>query len=237
MALAFVLGGLNWFALLGYIAMMIIVAIYVGSIGVFCSSTFKRTIASIVMTFLISFALLVIPYILFFVIYGIGEAVYQSMYYYGNSAYMTIPDLNMGILPMIMLVNPLSGFLDYMLQTMDISSMHELIEEMDAFGTIMPILAYGWIPMNIIVSGGISYFFIRMAAKKLNPIKRIKKKNRKNVPPIVGPTGMQTQGTSASAQPMPLLYQPGQSSQPEPPADATPQGPSTEKLIGGTNVR
>ena len=53
MAIAFILGGLNWFALLGYIVMMLVVVIYVGSVGVFCSSCFKKTIVSIVMTFLI----------------------------------------------------------------------------------------------------------------------------------------------------------------------------------------
>lgn len=226
MAIAFILGGLNWFALLGYFAMMIVVAIYVGSIGVFCSSAFKRTIASVVMTFLISFALLIIPYILFLTIVSIAGAWY-SAYYYSYSYVGAIPDLNLGILPMIMLLNPISGFFDYMMQTMDITSVHELLKEADCFGTIMPILGYAWIPMNLIVCGAISYFFIRMAARKLNPIKKIKRKKAA----VTGPVGMQPQVNPVPVQPVPQLYQPNQQTVPVQQTTPVQQGVPMEQQV------
>jgi hypothetical protein len=172
------------------------------------------------MTFLISFALLVIPYILFLFIYGFAEGIYSSIYY-SSGVYTSYPNLNLGLLPMIMLVNPISGFFDYMMQTMDITSVHEMISASSDFGTVMPILAYGWIPMNVIVSGAISYFFIRMAARKLNPIRKQKKKRKAAVPVVAG-TPMPTQ---------PVMAEP---TMPTQPVVADPQ---TEKLIGGTNVR
>lgn len=203
MAIAFVLGGLNWFALLGYIFMMIVVAIFVGSIGIFCSSAFKKTIVSIVMTFLLEFAVLAVPVFLFMGILGGGAVMYEYIYYESNYA-GTIPDPNFGILPLIMIGNPLTGFLDYMLRVMDADNIAVVIRDTDIFGTIMPVIAHAWIPLNVLACGGISYFFLKMAAKKLNPIKKVKKKKQAPVPnPVQIPN-------QASAQGMPQMYQPQQ---------------------------
>lgn len=247
MAIAFVLGGLNWFALVGYIFMMIIIAIYVGSVGVFCSSAFKKTIASIVVTFLIEFALLAIPIIVFFGIMGVGSIVYEIVYYESNYTGM-IPDLNFGILPFIMIGNPLVGFMDYMLQTMDVTSLAEILKDSDMFGVIMPILAHAWIPVNVIVCVAISYFFLRMAARKLNPIKKTKKKKKKQMvagqpmpgQPIPGqPMQAATNAEFQMAQPQvnPQLYQPhdpalSQQSavQPQPVVSASGESGITEQL-------
>ena len=197
MAIAFVLGGLNWFALLGYILMMVVIGIYIGSVGVFCSCAFKKTIISIVMTFLITIALLAVSIVLFFVIISIG-AVIHEMIYYDSSYTGTVPDLNFGILPLIMIGNPITGFFDYMLRSMDAMSIAELLDESDVFGTIMPIIAQAWIPLNVIVSGAISYFFLRMAARKLNPIKKLKKKKKKAMQ-----AGHPVPGQPIPGQPMP----------------------------------
>lgn len=221
MAIAFVLGGLNWFALLGYIIMMIIVAIYVGSVGIFCSSAFKKTIVSIVMTFLLEFALLAIPIFLFLGVIGAGGIIYE-MIYYGINYSGTIPDPNFGILPLIMIGNPLTGCLDYMLRVMEIPSLAELFKKMDCFGVVMPIIAHAWIPLNIIACAGISYFFLRMAARKLNPIKKIKKKKKKSMQeqPVPNHNVVPTQGN-------PQLYQPQQ----QIPAQPQETTGTTERLI------
>lgn len=203
MAIAFVLGGLNWFALLGYIFMMIVVAIFVGSLGIFCSSAFKKTIVSIVMTFLLEFAVLAVPVFLFIGILGGGAIAYEYIYYESNYV-GNIPDPNFGILPLLMIGNPLTGFLDYMLRVMQTYSIAEMIKDADIFGIIMPIVAHAWIPLNVLVCGGISYFFLKMAAKKLNPIKKLKKKKQAPVPmPVQNPNQVSDQG-------MPQLYQPQQ---------------------------
>lgn len=225
MAIAFVLGGLNWFALLGYIFMMVVIAIFIGSLGIFCSSAFKKTIVSIVMTFLLEFAVLAVPVFLFIGILGGGAIIYDYIYYESNYV-GNIPDPNFGILPLLMIGNPLTGFLDYMLRVMDVYSIAQMIDDADVFGVIMPVIAHAWIPMNILVCGGISYFFLKMAAKKLNPIKKLKKKKRAPVPmPAQNPN-------SASLQGMPQLYQPQQGAlqaqQVVPPQEPTA---ITEKLI------
>lgn len=217
MAISFVLGGLNWFALLGFIVMILVVAILVGSIGVFCSSAFKKTIASIVMTFLIEFGVLFLPLIICGGVLGVEAIAYAAV----TDQMMNPPDPNFGPTPFIMILTPLTGFFDYMMRVMNLTSIAEILREADMFGVITPILSYAWIPVNVIISGLISYFFLRMAARKLNPIKKRKKKVPKQM------EAQKLQGIPVA--PQPQLYQPQmmqgqpQVAQPQPQMMGQPQ--------------
>lgn len=199
MAIAFVLGGLNWFALLGYIVMMLVVVVYVGSVGVFCSSCFKKTIVSIVITFLIEGALLVIPFMLFGTVMVSVASIYEAMVINGMLSGTTDP--NFGVLPMMLIGNPITGFFDYMVRSMDLTSIYEIIDDSGYFGFVMPLLAHAWIPMNVIASAAISWFFIWAAAKKLNPVKKSKRKKRRGVAAQPQPV-MPTQAVTEPPQPV-----------------------------------
>lgn len=197
MAISFVLGGLNWFALLGFIVMILVVAVLVGSIGVFCSSAFKKTIASIVMTFLIEFGVLFLPLIICGGVLGVEAIAYAAV----TDQMMNPPDPNFGPTPFIMILTPLTGFFDYMMRVMNLTSIAEILREADMFGVITPILSYAWIPVNVIISGLLSFFFLRMAASKLNPIKKHKKKK--------APKQMEAQKLQGMpVAPQPQRYQP-----------------------------
>lgn len=217
MAISFVLGGLNWFALLGFIVMILVVAILVGSIGVFCSSAFKKTIASIVMTFLIEFGVLFLPLIICGGVLGVEAIAYAAV----TDQMMNPPDPNFGPTPFIMILTPLTGFFDYMMRVMNLTSIAEILREADMFGVITPILSYAWIPVNVIISGLLSFFFLRMAARKLNPIKKRKKKAPKQM------EAQKLQGMPVA--PQPQLYQPQmmqgqpQVAQPQPQMMGQPQ--------------
>ncbi len=217
MAISFVLGGLNWFALLGFIAMILVVAILVGSIGVFCSSAFKKTIASIVMTFLIEFGVLFLPLIICGGVLGVEAIAYAAV----TDQMMNPPDPNFGPTPFIMILTPLTGFFDYMMRVMNLTSIAEILREADMFGVITPILSYAWIPVNVIISGLLSFFFLRMAARKLNPIKKRKKKVPKQM------EAQKLQGMPVA--PQPQRYQPQmmqgqpQVAQPQPQMMGQPQ--------------
>ena len=217
MAISFVLGGLNWFALLGFIAMILVVAILVGSIGVFCSSAFKKTIASIVMTFLIEFGVLFLPLIICGGVLGVEAIAYAAV----TDQMMNPPDPNFGPTPFIMILTPLTGFFDYMMRVMNLTSIAEILREADMFGVITPILSYAWIPVNVIISGLLSFFFLRMAARKLNPIKKRKKKVPKQM------EAQKLQGMPVA--PQPQRYQPQmmqgqpQVAQPQPQMTGQPQ--------------
>ena len=53
MSLGFLYGGMRWKSLLVFIAYMFVITFFAGSIGIFCSVKFKKTITSIVVTLLI----------------------------------------------------------------------------------------------------------------------------------------------------------------------------------------
>ena len=114
---------------------------------------------------------------------------------------MNPPDPNFGPTPFIMILTPLTGFFDYMMRVMNLTSIAEILREADMFGVITPILSYAWIPVNVIISGLLSFFFLRMAASKLNPIKKHKKKK--------APKQMEAQKLQGMpVAPQPQRYQP-----------------------------
>lgn len=225
MAISFVLGGLNWFALLGFIVMILVVAVLVGSIGVFCSSAFKKTIVSIVMTFLIEFGVLVLPMIICGGVLGIEAITYAAV----TDQMANPPDPNFGPTPFIMILTPLTGFFDYMMRVMNLTSIAEILTDADMFGVITPILSYAWIPVNVIISGLLSFFFLRMAASKLNPIKKRKKKTPKQMEAQklqgmpVAPQPQRYQPQMMQGQPQMMQGQPQMMRQPQPQEQVPPQ--------------
>ena len=70
MAIAFVLGGMNWWALFGLIGMMLYLGIYVGSVGIFCSSVVKKSIMATILTIVIGIGIIIVT----LVIFAIGNA-------------------------------------------------------------------------------------------------------------------------------------------------------------------
>lgn len=177
MAIAFILGGLNWIVLLEFIIMVCFISLFIGCIGVFCSSTFKKTIVSIVMTLLFEGLFFLLPVIIFFVAMAIATSIQYAM----NPNLVRI---NFGILPMIMIENPLVAFFDFMLRAMNVSSLSELLKDSDSFGKLMPIIAKAWIPMSIVVNALIGYGFLLLAAKKINPIRKTKKMGQPRMLPV-----------------------------------------------------
>lgn len=65
MAIAFVLGGMSWWALLGLIVMLLYLGLYVGSVGIFCSSVVKKSIMATVLTIVIGIVIIVVTTIIF----------------------------------------------------------------------------------------------------------------------------------------------------------------------------
>jgi ABC-type transport system involved in multi-copper enzyme maturation permease subunit len=81
MALAFVIGGLEWSSLLYFILAIILLSVFSGSIGICCSSFCHRSIVAVVLSFAIYFVIYVltfVPLILSF-LWTKGERAGESM--------------------------------------------------------------------------------------------------------------------------------------------------------------
>lgn len=59
MALSFVVGGLGWSTLLSYLGTVLLLAVFSGSIGIFCSSICRKSITAVILSF-----------VCYFVVYG-----------------------------------------------------------------------------------------------------------------------------------------------------------------------
>lgn len=164
MAVAFVLGGLNWFNLLGYIVIMMSIVFYVASLGVLCSSAFKKTVVSIVLTFVFIFAVIAISGSIF----GVLTALSQYVYYDSNSS------IELGFEAFIMLFNPCSGMFDFTIRALGGDGIAGMMESANGYNSIATTFATMWIPFSLILNVAIGLFFSYLAAKRINPLKKIR---------------------------------------------------------------
>lgn len=170
MAIAFVLGGMSWWALLGLFAMLLYLGIYVGSVGVFCSSVVKKSVMATILTIAIGIGILVATTVILYI--GIGWKLYQI------SIMSSGVDYNAGAIPMIMLLNPYSPIVDFLIRTMSSTSLAAFIDEIGTtpvpggFGLIYEL----WIPISVTLNLLVSLGFLKLAARNIAVTRNKKKK-------------------------------------------------------------
>lgn len=167
MAIAFVLGGMSWWALLGLIGMMLYLGIYVGSVGIFCSSVVKKSIMATILTIVIGFAIIIVT----LVIMGIGNGI--AAYHAAMNGSI---NSGSGISTLIMLINPYSPFFDFMVRTMTSSSMYDMMDSAVNQSVILRIVYKGWIPISIVLNLLIALGFLKMASLNISVTRNKKKK-------------------------------------------------------------
>lgn len=155
MAIAFVLGGMSWWALFGLIGMMLYLGIYVGSVGIFCSSVVKKSIMATVLTIVIGFAIIIVT----FVILGIGNGI-AAYHAAVNSSTSYGPGASM----LIMLLNPYSPFFDFMVRTMTSSSIYDMMDSAGNKSAILGVIYQGWIPISIVLNLLVAFGFLKLAS-------------------------------------------------------------------------
>ncbi|MDE6714096.1 MAG: ABC transporter permease subunit [Lachnospiraceae bacterium] len=163
MALAFVLGGLSWWVLFLFLVVIFVFATFVGSVGVFCSSISSRSVTSITRTYGLSLSMCVI-----------------TMFPEMILTYVTGRRSTDGML--FFMLNPVL-FLEefFMLSMRGDSEMSYEIHRSDGF--LIKLLAHGPDSLWCILSGicilGLSLFFMYLAARNIDPLKKKDKKIRK----------------------------------------------------------
>jgi ABC-type transport system involved in multi-copper enzyme maturation permease subunit len=173
MAIAFVLGGLDWWVLFAYIGMMLYLGIYVGSIGIF-SSSIKKTSIGATITSIVIIAAIVIGT---FIIYLVGFWVYDYSKYGSTTNNVDIFNLTTTVL----MFNPVVPFFDFMLRSCGAESIYVLgkytIATQRMYGYMEFLYKYCIavsIPLNLIVS----YGFMRLAARRTVVARKRKRRNK-----------------------------------------------------------
>ncbi|MBQ4522778.1 MAG: ABC transporter permease subunit [Lachnospiraceae bacterium] len=176
-SLAFLFGGINWVNIIYMLGIFLVISIFAGSIGIYCSSVFKKTLPAIIVSMVIE---------LFFVFgtliaYGVSAGFYEYYVYQNNIEDQTTSL----VLPWLMVANPAALVADYLYRVFNSEGIfHSTASLLFAYSshnlsgmekTLINGLNYWMIP-NILVLLGVSMIFIKMAANRINPLRRKGKK-------------------------------------------------------------
>lgn len=177
MAICFLYGGIQWQYLLIFVLEIMVIAFFTGAIGIWCSSVFKKTIVSVIMTLVFEFIFYMVP--LWIVIGAFAVKSNQLM----AAGLTDTPSL--GNVPLIMLLDPAFGAVDGIGSACYGYSIAHMVFTEGLYGTfetapfVQKISAY-WSWISLVVTILLGFGFAFLAARRIDSVrlkgKRMKKK-------------------------------------------------------------
>lgn len=168
LTISFILGGMEWQYILYFAIMSVVISILIGSIGICCSAFAKTTKVAIVFTFLgecfflciTSFGTTIIKYAYYILTYdsAIGEGI----------------DLNIQWSAILVLLNPIALYYDFMQKSLGRNGISEAIYntfDISYNNKLDQLMEYGWFPASLIVQLLVAFILLRLSAHIINPIK------------------------------------------------------------------
>lgn len=154
MALSFVVGGMSWMNLFYYVLTIILLSIFAGSIGIFCSAFCRKSISAVIMSFAICFVIYGLTYVPMFIstIFGGG--------YIGESM-------------LLLLFNPTMFFEEFFALIMSGSTLIDstMFSRNDVgFITYYVVQGNVWMFASVVAILLLSFVFMLVAAWKINPM-------------------------------------------------------------------
>jgi len=172
--LVFAIGGITFSNLLEFMILIVVTALFVGSIGIFFSTLFKKTTAATVSTYgtllFLGVGTLAILWAITIVDGLKSSQVSASTEIYNNA--------DVGNWILILLINP--GITCLAMIEGQIGTGSRLTEFFRYFGNISNELQNNWFFLSILVQLGISILLIFCSAKLLDPLCKICHRKNKN---------------------------------------------------------
>ncbi|MCM1046342.1 MAG: ABC transporter permease [Candidatus Gastranaerophilales bacterium] len=170
MALSFVIGGMSWSYLLWFFGIALLLSFLSASIGILCSAICKKSISAVILSYifyLFFFAATFLPYI-FYLILDSFPMSYQAnglLDVYGENSIL------------FLLLNPIMYLIEFFGRIMAGESLVNSIPGSRTVGPIRFVASgYWWMIFSTILFLTVSFLFLWIAAKKIDPIKRRGKK-------------------------------------------------------------
>lgn len=175
MALAFLYGGIQWKFLFVFLVAILVTAFFCGAIGIWCASIFKKTILSIIMTLVVELA------------FFLGTIAVVAGFYAGKFAMLinaaggtvsSVLTVKMGWIPAILFLNPATGFVDCILHTYTgISFMNQFMSSgtLGSVASGLVSISAHWYVISFIVTAALGVFFIFLAARRLDAVRKKEK--------------------------------------------------------------
>lgn len=177
-SLAFLFGGISWINIIYMLGIFLVISFFAGSIGIYCSSVFKKTLPAIIVSMIVELAFTVGT----FIVYLISAGLYE-VYVYDNNADETLRL----VLPWMMISNPATLVAEYIYRVFSSKGQfHSVALIFEPYGhhdqsmlqeTLVKVLDY-WIIPNILFIFAISMIFVKMAANKINPLRKGRKRRK-----------------------------------------------------------
>ncbi len=169
MAIAFVLGGMSWWSLLGLFGMLLYIGIYVGSVGVFSSSVVKKSVLATILTIAIGFGIIIVTMVLFYVLLAV------EMYY---EEQIGSPSIVVGAIPLTLLLNPYTPFVDFLIRAMTNYGLSDIFTEIGDLSAGYKILYKAWIPVSVVLNLLIALGFLKLASLNISVTRNKKRRGR-----------------------------------------------------------
>lgn len=179
MALCFIIGGMSWAYLFWFLGIALLVSIFSASIGILCSSLCKKSIGAVIMSYgfyLIFFVGTVIPYL----VYEIFEVnTTRTM----NMTTTQVTSSGDGFI-LVLLLNPFVYVVEFFAQVMVgeslVGDMFDVRGTMNNHGVLHVVTTgHGWMIISTILFLAVSFLFLIIASRCINPIKKKGKKSGK----------------------------------------------------------
>ena len=189
LALVFIYGGLNFFQLLGLVAVLIYEVAYIAVFGVFFSALTKRTVPAVILSYISLGILLGGTFVAFGSLYAIGELINEwlhrtTMYGYTTTpGALTVPEIHFDWAIFLLYFNPgvtifdcIGAFLGVEIDDVAFKGMKTIVDMSYVNGT-NPLIVF-WTPISLAIQGAISFGLLRLSGFCLNPVKNTKKRER-----------------------------------------------------------
>lgn len=173
LSISFLFGGMSWKDMIAFLFVVIAIGVFVGSIGLFFSSLVKKTPVAIVLTFLV-LGIVMIGTVAFF---PIANAIYETITY--DRIEGTMKSLEFGWASLLMIVNPVVLFLDFMEKSsgrIGVANYFNSWFGVASSSDIYTFAEHWWIVVSLLIQIGLALLFLMGAAFFINPLKGKKRK-------------------------------------------------------------
>lgn len=172
MSIAFLYGGIQWHYLLVFMISIMCIAFFSGAVGIWCSSVYKKTIISVIMSMAVELVFFAGTFIAIVAVYY-----WKYEQILRTTGAVSVSGVNVGWLPLILLLNPAVGFVDAIINAYTgVSGIEVILNYLS--GTAAPgmekIYPY-WFWLNLAVTLLLGFFFVFLASRRIDSVRRKEK--------------------------------------------------------------
>lgn len=172
MSIAFLYGGIQWHYLLVFMISIMCIAFFSGAVGIWCSSVYKKTIISVIMSMAVELVFFAGTFIAIVAVYY-----WKYEQILRTTGAVSVSGVNVGWLPLILLLNPAVGFVDAIINAYTgVSGIEVILNYLS--GTAAPgmekIYPY-WSWLNLAVTLLLGFFFVFLASRRIDSVRRKEK--------------------------------------------------------------